>query len=573
MTTQQAGSATRTRWALGLLLIGCVLAVFFPALSNGYVWDDHIFFDEFRVDVYFASWWANGREPFSISANYFRPVAMLSFLADFAAGSSATASHLINLSFHALNAALVGLLAWRLLSIPEKGVAPWTALAAGLWYGLHPALIEPAAWVACRFDLVMTTCSLLLLHVSLTTARWVWPAITLLFLAALFSKESAAGLLVAWPGWVAAVAALRGRLTMPAVAGPLVRGWGALGVGLLLDVVIRFWARGYAWVFGDSGLGDGAYLERIAMSVAQQIRLMVLPFGAVDPFHTAARFDSVSYLVAVGVVGAAGFWATRPATRPWAALVLAGIAALAPTSNVIPIEFAGGVYTADRYLTLPLVFLAPVVAAALQWAWARLPSTRRLAAALLAVWLVGAVALVRTTLPLMRDDIRFWGWVARLHPDEVVAQNNLADALILGRRFPEAIQVLAQALETNPGVPWLWHNLARAHDGLGQRPQAMAAIDRAIAIGPPNENFWRTKAAIVARTGDLETAERIVRERVLVINPGLVEAHLYLIRLMLATGRTAEAESYVHAHGDVFTGERLEQALELISTQRAGHGP
>lgn len=493
----EPGAAVRLQWAAGFLLIACVLAVFFPALSNGYVWDDHIFFGEYPADVYFASWWANGREPFTIAANYFRPVAMLSFLADFAAGPSAAVSHAINLSFHALNAALVGFLAWRLLRIRVNGVGPWIPMAAGLWYGLHPALIEPAAWLSCRFDLVATTCSLLLLHVSLTAARWVWPAITLLFLAALFSKESAAGLLVAWPAWVAAVAWLRGSPTTAAV-GPLLKGWGALTAGLLLDIGTRYWARGYAWVFSDSGLGDGGYLERIAMSVAQQIRLMVLPFGAVDPFHTAASFNPVSYLVALGVVAAAGFWATRPASRPWAALILAGIAALAPTSNVIPIPFAGGVYTADRYLTLPLVFVAPVVAAALYWAWERLPSTRRLAASLPAVWLLGAIALIRTTLPLMHDDVRFWGWVARLHPDEVVAQNNLADAMILSGRFAEAIQVLARAVETDAGVATLWYNLARAHDGLGQQPLAVAAIDRAIAIDPANELFRRTRATLVA---------------------------------------------------------------------------
>lgn len=558
--------ATRSQWVLGALLAAAVSAVYLPALSNGYVWDDHIYFGAYPADVYFASWWQNGQEPFAISANYFRPVAMLSFLADFAAGPSATASHLINLVFHALNALLVGWLAGRLMGLRTDRVATWIPFAAGLWYGLHPALIEPAAMVMCRFDLAATTFSLLVLHVSLAAARWVLPAIALLFLAALLSKESAAGMLVAWPFWIAAVAWLRGNAAGPATAGPVVKGWAALAAGMLLCVLLRFWARGYAWAVGDAELAGGGYLERIAMSLAQQIRLMVLPFGAVDPFHTAASFRPASYLVALLALAAAAVSATRPAGRPWAALFAAGLAALTPSSNVVPIPFAGGVYTADRYLTLPLVFVAPVVGAALHQAWSTVRSARHVAAAILVVWLAGAVGLVRTTLPLMRDDVRFWDWVAGLHPEQVIAQSNLADALIRAGRAPAAIPLLARAVQANPGDATLWHNLARAQGDLGQPAAAMQAIDRALAIDAANEHLWHTKATLLARAGDLEAAERIVRERVLPANPSLIDAHLNLIRLLLATGRSAEAEAHVRSRGDVLVGPWREQALALISS-------
>jgi protein O-mannosyl-transferase len=574
MAGSGVGTSSPARWLPGLLLVACVLAVFLPALSSGYVWDDHIFFGAYPADVYFASWLENGREPFAISANYFRPVAMLTFLADGAAGPGATLSHFINVTVHALNATLAGFLAWRLLSLRETAVAAWIAAAAGLWYGLHPALIEAAAMVMCRFDLVATTFSLVLLHVSLATGRWVWPAVGVLFLAALLSKESAAGLLVAWPLWVSTLAWLRGSSNRSAIVGPLVHGWAALGAGVLLCVIARFWVRGYVWAFADAGTEvAGAYYERVAMSMAQQIRLMVLPFGAVDPFHTADRFSTVSYIVALAAIAAAGIGATRAASRPWAALVVAGIAALAPSSNVMPIPFAGGVYTADRYLTLPLVFLVPVVAAVLHGAWARLGAARRFAAALLLVWLLGAVAVIRATLPLMHDDVRFWTWVAGLHPAEIVAQANLADALVVDARFAEAIQVLRPALEKDAGNAALWHNLARAYDGVGQPRPAMEAIDRALAIDPADENFWHTKAILLAGAGDLENAERIVRQRVLSINPALVDAHLNLIRLLLATDRTAEAESYVRAHGDVFVGQWRQRARELLEAPVAPPAP
>lgn len=562
---------TPSRPGLFAGLVALILvAAFFPVLSNGYVWDDHMFFGLFPADIYFASWWATGSEPFTIAANYFRPVAMATYLLDFAGGPAPATAHLVNLLFHGLNASLVGALAWRLLGLRSRDVSAWPVAVAGLWYGLHVALIEPVAWLSCRFDLVATSCVLLLLHASLSAARWALPAMALLFAAALMGKENAAGLIAAWPFWVVALAALRGAERPRAVAVELLKGWTALGAGLLLDLALRLWARGYVWQFGD-GAGGGAsdHLERIAMSLAEQVRLMIFPFGAVDPLHTVASFDPVNHVIAAAALSGAVFAMTRGPARPWAALGLAAVAALVPTSNLIPIPYSGDVYTADRYLTLPLVFVAPALAAAVQAVFHSSSSLRHAVAALLVVWLLGSTALIRVTLPLMKDDETFWSWVRALHPEEALARDNLADALVEKARFAEALAILEPVTRAGESDAAAWHTLARARDGLGQPALAMDAVDRAVALKPADERYWHTKAALAGKAGDLVSAESILRERVLTLNPGMGEAHLNLIRLLLVTERRAEAEAYVRAHGPALGGNWRGEAAALLGPARS----
>lgn len=108
------------------------------------------------------------RSSFILSPNYFRPLVLLSFIAENSvAGIDARLFHLTNLLLHALNSFLVVLLAQKLWPEPapaEEGSRSWTAVLAGLLYGLHPALLEGVAFISSRFDLLLTSALLL--------ARW-----------------------------------------------------------------------------------------------------------------------------------------------------------------------------------------------------------------------------------------------------------------------------------------------------------------------------------------------------------------------------------------------------------------
>jgi hypothetical protein len=79
--------------------------------------------------------------------------------------------------------------------------------SAMLLYGLHPALIEPAVWISCRFELVQTTFMLLGLLANARIERLAWRvlAVAMCFFLAACTKETAAvfPLLLVLFDWIA----------------------------------------------------------------------------------------------------------------------------------------------------------------------------------------------------------------------------------------------------------------------------------------------------------------------------------------------------------------------------------
>ena len=155
--------------------------------------------------------------PSASGADYVRPVLFLSYRAtewaaqliapapDLAARSAA--HHAGNLVLHLANALLV-LALGRVLErrIGRKTAAP---AAAALLYAVHPALSQGVYYVAARSAVLLTTCALLAVSLTLRRpARWVTQAAALLATALAFlTKEPA----LALPVLVVVV----GRLTDP----------------------------------------------------------------------------------------------------------------------------------------------------------------------------------------------------------------------------------------------------------------------------------------------------------------------------------------------------------------------
>jgi len=184
-----------------------VALVYLPALSNGLVWDDITFLSDLPLYRDPALWLEALRRPFVISANYFRPLALLTFVAELRIGGlNPTLFHLTNVLLHAFNAALVAVLARHLwpLGDGDDAAGGWLAVGAGLLYGLHPALLEGVTFISSRFDLLLTAFLLLALVADVTlrqrrVARAL--AVGLAFLLAALTKEMAVALAVVLPLW------------------------------------------------------------------------------------------------------------------------------------------------------------------------------------------------------------------------------------------------------------------------------------------------------------------------------------------------------------------------------------
>lgn len=188
----------RTR-ILYIVAISLVLGlVWSGALSNGFVWDDHILVEKNEAALRSMSlaraltqdFWVTDTE--SGHSRYYRPLVTISYMIDYVIhGMYPGGYHLSNILAHiAVAASLFTLLI--MLS-----VSPLTAAVCVLVWGVHPNLGESVAWISGRTDTLATLFILLSVIVALQaySARSREPRLkylsAVLFGLALLCKESA----------------------------------------------------------------------------------------------------------------------------------------------------------------------------------------------------------------------------------------------------------------------------------------------------------------------------------------------------------------------------------------------
>ena len=552
---------------LAIVAALAVALVFYPVMRNGFVWDDAIFFQAYPVDLYFASWIADGAEPFVLQSNYFRPLTYATYCLDILlAGGEAAFPHGFNLALHCLNTTLVGVVALGLLR--REGCTTKPAMFAffgALWYGLHPALTEPVAWITCRFDLLLTLFLLLILALTLRPAGSLrYFLIGFLYLCALLSKEAAVGFICVWPVWAWMLQRAAGGTAERYAL--LWRGWTALAVALLIALAWRYQARGH--VLSDSGTAAGPLAEHawlVVMTVTQLARLALAPFGSTDPLHMQQDFNA-GFIVLALLLPAFAVWAIRKCEAAgW--LLLAAMISLAPVSNVVLIPLPQGNYVSDRYLTAPLVFvaLALVLVAAKSWPRLRAGWIRMAGIGMLTVWLLMAVVVIRATLPLWKDDLSYWGWVHRLHPQSVFVARNYSAALLENGAAQQAGALLESVLSADPASPGLWQNLCAVYLEQRHHARAIAACERSLELDSGDPHTWQNLAAIYAATGDLARAEMLLKDKVLALNPAMVSAHLNLLRIYVAAGQRDVARDYIARHPTIFSGRWRKQGDDILT--------
>src|SRR5438067_3107370 len=79
-------------------------------------------------------------------------------------------------------------------------------------------------------------------------------------------------------------------------------------------------------------------------------------------------------------------------------------------------------------------------------------------------------------------------------------------ALIELERYREAIGILEQAVESDPDLALVWHELGYAAFRLGDRNRALLALDRAFALEPHTETL-RLRGRILRDAGRYQAAE------------------------------------------------------------------
>src|SRR5437667_317677 len=190
-------------WLLAVAIAAITLAVFSPALLNGFVWDDDqnlLMNPDYR---------GLGAHQFRTAVSTIRggqwiPITWMTFGLDYVLwGMKPFGYHLTSLLLHAANAALFYLVAAFLLS--RVGFTPVVvragAATSALFFALHPLRVESVAWITERRDVLSGFFFLLTLLAYLTSydrepsARRRWLAVSLgCYVLALGSKSIVATL-------------------------------------------------------------------------------------------------------------------------------------------------------------------------------------------------------------------------------------------------------------------------------------------------------------------------------------------------------------------------------------------
>jgi protein O-mannosyl-transferase len=179
-------------WAACIIFV--TLAVYGPALRDGFVWDD---LQNITDNQSLRSWdglkqiWSNARASYQ-----YYPLTYSSFWIEYHLwGLRPVGYHLVNVLLHALNALLLGILLSQ-LSVPGA----WLTV---LIFAVHPVHVESVAWITERKNVLSVAFCLasFLAWLRFTTAvkhRWRWYVLSLvLFVCALLSKTAAIVLPVA----------------------------------------------------------------------------------------------------------------------------------------------------------------------------------------------------------------------------------------------------------------------------------------------------------------------------------------------------------------------------------------
>ncbi|HEY9228349.1 MAG TPA: tetratricopeptide repeat protein, partial [Gemmatimonadaceae bacterium] len=397
---------------------------------------------------------------------HYQPLTWMSWGFDYLVwGLNPVGYHLGNLVLHALNAALVAVVAMRLLvaSQPERreSAMDWLfGVAAGLLFGLHPLRVESVAWATERRDVLSTCFFLLAILVYLQYA----------------SRASQTGDASRLPKLGAAVGLFACALLSKAITVTLP------AVLLILDIYpLRrlggnrgWWNRETRHVYlekipfailaaGSALLAPHALGHVPQLAVAKKIAVSSFSFAfylwktviprSLSPLYEMPAIVNPTeprYLVGYVVVILAAVVAVA-ARRRWP-IVTAGLAAYTVTAlPVLGVVQNGPQIAADRYAYLPGVALGILGAAGLLWLADRTARSTAMAigGAVLAVF----SALTWRQIHVWRDTATLWGHAIALDGRSPVARENAGLQYFRSGDLDGAIREFQRTVELKPASP------------------------------------------------------------------------------------------------------------------------
>jgi Flp pilus assembly protein TadD len=242
-----------------------------------------------------------------------------------------------------------------------------------------------------------------------------------------------------------------------------------------------------------------------------------------------AAWKVVAAVVLTLTLTALAVWQIR--RRPW--LVVGWLWMLGMLVPVLGLVQVGAQAMADRYLYLPLVGAALVVA------WT-VPARNPAAGAGAAIVVLLLAAGSRVQVGYWKDSPTLFAHAIEAAPRNWLAEVNTGVYLTRRGRDAEAMAHYRQALLYKPDDLEAITNLGNALLRTGNLVAATAQYEEALRVAPLRPAVWFGLGTARFRAGDLTAAERYLREAIRLL-PRYAEAHNNLGLVLAETGRDEEA--------------------------------
>jgi len=532
------------KWFLPLIPALLAIAVFIPILGNGFVnWDDPLYvYNNLHIRHLDLRWIFT-----AVVASNYHPLTLLSHTLDYRLfGLNPAGHHLTSLILHALNSALVFLLAKRLLggSI-EKGKSPVpAAMIAALLFAVHPLHVESVAWVSERKDVLSAFFFLLAILAYLPYAKAgnkKFYGLTLLaFILALLSKPMA--------------------ITLPAVLlildyYPLKRlnkAWKKLLIEKipfftisLASAIITVWAQKAGG--GLRGLETHSISTRLyiaARALIFYLYKLILPVNLSPyyplPFNTrllSPRF--IFSLIFIVIITILCLYAAK--NRRWPlALWAFYLVTLAPVSGLVTV---GGQAVADRYAYIPTMGFFILAGAAIQRIAQKNDGngTRPViwAVPILIIALLGLQTIRQTA--VWQNSVTLMSRAINLYPNRAaISYNNRGLAYDKKGKLRLALTDYNRAIAISPEFTEAYINRGIIYGESSLFDKAIKDFSEAISLDPSSAKAYMNRGAAYMSEGDYKSALRDLRQ-VRTLNPKDAATHFNLGLVYFNIGNKIEA--------------------------------
>ena len=531
----------------GFLLLLVTFLAYWPCLHGQFVWDDDSWTTSlapyFRNIAGLVALWIHP----TVLQQYI-PLTGTSFWLDYQLwGFSTLPYHIENIILHGIAAVLF----WRVLRRLEIPGA-WLA---GAILALHPVMVESAAWITERKNVLSVVLFLTALFAyGRFTHFWKkpddvakprdWNAYTtalLLFFAALLAKATTFPLpplllLLAWWKY--------GRIRWRADVLPTIPFFAlAIGLGQFNSWIEKhhLGAQGSHWAFTlpERCLIAGRALWFYVGKLLWPANLcFVYPRWHID---SSSPVQWLFPAAAAAVLFALWFFRNRIGRGP-AVAVFFFVGSLVPLLGFMNIYYMRYSFVCDHWVYLPSLGLIALAAALL----ARLAEKIRVPAALLGF---AVIVLPLFTVLTWRDSAMYanveqlYQTTLARNPDATMAHINLAQFLIANGRLDEAVGHLQTAVAQEPDEPIAHRKLGVAFAQKGLRSEAIAEFEKAIALKPDFAGAYFSLGDSFYHQGRLADATGQFQKAVQ-FDTNFTLAYNNLAAISLEQGRPAEAIAY-----------------------------